>query len=303
MPRPSRRVRSKIQLGWGGWAGLAWIVLLLALALLADVLPIRDPNALGVRTRAVTKFESPGWNAWFGGDQQGRDVFARVIHGVRPALLLGVCATALAASFGTLLGLVAGHFRGWADRAISGAVDLALAFPALVLLIAVRATFGNSLVVLILIFAILGVPAYARIVRATTMSLSEREFVDAARSMGATDWRIVRRELLPMVTLPVVSFAVIGFAIVLVAEGGLAFIGLSLDQVTWGRLIADGQAEIRDHPHLALLPATAAEMGDEDGHAGCVCNKMSLARESLRGMFRAGDSGRGNVPSSPSNPD
>ena len=256
MPRRRSWSPANWRLGFGGWIGLAWIVLLVVVALLADVLPLRDPNALGVRTREVGRYEGPGWNAWFGGDQQGRDVFARTVHGVRPALLLGLCATALAALGGTLLGLVAGYFRGLADRMISAAVDLALAFPALVLLIAVRATFGNSLTVLILIFAVLGVPAYARLVRATAMSLSEREFVDAARSMGATDWRILRRELLPLVALPVLSYAVIGFAVVLVAEGGLAFIGLSLDEVTWGRLIADGQTQIRDHPTLSLLPAT-----------------------------------------------
>ena len=220
------------------------------------MLPIRDPEALGIRTGEVGKFEGPGWNAWFGGDSQGRDLFARVVEGARPALLLGTAVTVLGGFIGTAIGLAAGYLRGRVDAIATVLIDIALAFPALVLLIAVRASYGNSMVVFITLFSILSVPSYARIVRGASFSLSERQFVDAAASMGASRARILWRELAPNIVRPVAAFAFIGFALVIVAEGGLAFIGLSLDEVTWGRLIADGAGEIDRNPHLALIPAT-----------------------------------------------
>ncbi|MEO1062260.1 MAG: dipeptide/oligopeptide/nickel ABC transporter permease/ATP-binding protein [Actinomycetota bacterium] len=238
------------------WLSVAWIVTIVLLAVFRGVLPIRDPEALGIRTGEVAKFEGPGWNAWFGGDSQGRDVFARVVEGARPALLLGVTVTLLGGLVGTAIGLVAGYLRGRVDAVATVVIDIALAFPALVLLIAVRASYGNSMLVFITLFSILSVPSYARIVRGASFSLSERQFVDAAASMGASRARILLRELAPNIARPVAAFAFIGFALVIVAEGGLAFIGLSLDEVTWGRLIADGAGEIDRNPHLALIPAT-----------------------------------------------
>ncbi|MEL6890806.1 MAG: dipeptide/oligopeptide/nickel ABC transporter permease/ATP-binding protein, partial [Actinomycetota bacterium] len=155
-----------------------------------------------------------------------------------------------------IVGLTAGYLRGRVDAVTSLLVDVALAFPGLVLLIAVRATFGNSMFVFIVLFALTSIPPYARIVRGATFALAERDFVDAASSLGARRRRILLHELAPNIVLPVLSFAFIGFALVIVAEGGLAFIGLSLDELTWGLLIADGAGEIAEHPHLALIPAT-----------------------------------------------
>jgi peptide/nickel transport system permease protein len=246
----------KRRLGIVFWLSVAWIVALVFLALFRDLLPLRDPAELGIRTREVAKFEGPGWNAFFGADAQGRDMFARVVQGARPALILGVVVTTFGATMGTAVGMIAGYLRGKADGATSLLIDISLAFPGLVLLIAVRATFGNSMTVFIVLFSLTSVPAYARIVRGATFALAEREFVDAAASMGATRRRILLRELAPNILLPVLSFAFIGFALVIVAEGGLAFIGLSLDQITWGKLIADGTGDISNHPHVALIPST-----------------------------------------------
>ncbi len=235
---------------------IAWIGLLVFLAAFADLLPLRDPDELGIRTRDVGRFEAPGTNAWFGGDGQGRDVFARVVAGARPALILGVVVTVCSALLGSAVGAAAGYLRGRVDGLVTVLIDIALAFPALVLLIAVRATFGNSMFVFIVLFTVTGVPGYARLVRGATFALSEREFVDAAESMGATKGRILRHEIAPNLVLPVLSLAFIGFAIVIVAEGALAFIGLSLDQTTWGKLISEGAGDIQNHAHVALVPAT-----------------------------------------------
>lgn len=250
-PTPTR-----VSLGPVFWMSIGWVGLLVFFAVFAELLPLRGPEELGVRTREVAKFEAPGANAWFGGDGQGRDIFSRVVAGVRPALILGVTVTVMAALIGSTIGVTAGYLRGRVDTVTMIAIDIALAFPALVLLIVVRATFGNSMIVFIILFTLSGIPGYARIVRGATLSLSEREFVDVASSMGATNKRILLRELAPNLVLPVLSFAFIGFAIVIVAEGALAFIGLSLDQVTWGKLVAEGAGDISNHGHVALIPAT-----------------------------------------------
>ncbi len=248
--------RSERRLGVLFWFAAGWIVLLVFLAVFRDLLPLRDPEALGIRTREVRKFEDPSWNAWFGGDGQGRDQFARVVYGARPALVLGVSVTVIAGFLGSVIGVTAGYLRGRFDAFTTVMIDIFLAFPGLVLLIAVRASLGNSMLVFIVLFSITSIPAYARIVRGASFALSEREFVDAAEAMGATKRRVLWNELAPNVAVPVLSFAFIGFALVIVAEGGLAFIGLSLDEVTWGKLIAEGVGEIRDHAHVSLIPAT-----------------------------------------------
>ena len=244
------------RLGVTFWLSVAWIVILVFLAIFEDFLPFRDPLALGIRTREVERFEGPGTNAWFGGDGQGRDIFALIVSGVRPALLLGLIATTVAATLGTIIGLTSGYLRGWVDGISTTLIDIALAFPGLVLLIAVRSTFGNSLWVFIVLFSITGIPTYARIVRGAALALSEREFVDAAVAMGATRARVIIKELAPNIFLPVLAFAFLGFAIVIITEGALAFLGLSLDQETWGKLIAGGAGEIKNHAHVALIPAT-----------------------------------------------
>ena len=238
------------------WLSVAWTLLLVFLAVFRDLLPLRDPDALGIRTGECDKYQDPGWDAFFGCDNLGKDLFAQVVYGTRPALLLGFTVTIIAATFGTIAGVIGGYVRGRFDAVMTTLIDITLAFPALVLLIAVRSSFGNGVTVFIVLFSLLGIPGYARIVRGASPALSEREFVDAAAAMGATRSRIVRRELLPNVMLPVLSFAFIGLALVILAEGGLAFLGLSLDQITWGQLIADGRDEIRERPHLSLIPST-----------------------------------------------
>lgn len=244
------------RLGLIFWVSVLWIAIVVFFAAFRDLLPIADPEERLARTGECDRFEDPGWNAWFGCDGAGRDVFARVVEGARPALLLGFVVTLIAGTIGTLVGVVSGYVRGWFDSLSTTLIDISLAFPALVLLIAVRSAFEPSVQVFIVVFSILGIPGYARIVRGASLALSEREFVDAASSMGATRGRIIRRELLPNVALPVLSFAFIGFALVIIAEGGLAFLGLSLDGITWGEEINEGRRQIRDHPHLALIPST-----------------------------------------------
>lgn len=251
-PAPRRRPR----VGALTLVSLAWIALLVFVAAFADLLPLRDPAALGIRTGEVARYEPPGANAWFGGDGQGRDLFAQTVHATRPVLLLATSVTVFSATLGVLVGIVAGYVRGRVDAVIMAIAEIMFAFPSLVLLFAISAIWGISMMILIPVFTILGIPPYARIVRGVTIALAEREFVDAARALGASRRRIVLRELAPLVALPAAAYAFLGFAIVIATEGALAFLGLGLEQDTWGSLINDGRGAIREAPHLAMIPAT-----------------------------------------------
>jgi len=235
---------------------LAWIGLIVLIAVFADALPLRDPSALGIRTGEVGRYEPPGRNAWFGGDGQGRDLFSQTIHATRPVLILATTVTVLSATLGTLVGIIAGYVRGRVDAVIMAIAEIMFAFPSLVLLFAISAIWGISMTILIPVFTVLGIPPYARIVRGVTIALAEREFVDAARALGAGRRRIILKELAPLVALPAAAYAFLGFAIVVATEGALAFLGLGLEQDTWGSLINDGRGVIREAPHLAMIPAT-----------------------------------------------
>lgn len=199
----------------------------------------------------------PSASHWLGTDSNGRDVFSRIVHGSRVALLVGVVSIAIGMLIGGAIGIVAGYFRGPVEGIAMTAVDVALAYPALVLAIAIVAFFGQSLFNVCLAISIVAIPAFARIARAATLTYSEREFVTAARVMGARHSRIIIRELLPNVALPLMAFALLAVAIAIVAEGGLAFLGLSVPPPapSWGSMIKEGYDVINDHPVVALIPA------------------------------------------------
>lgn len=199
----------------------------------------------------------PSPRHWLGTDSNGRDVFSRIVHGARVALLVGVVSIAIGMLIGGAIGIIAGYFRGPVEGITMTAVDVMLAYPALVLAIAIVAFFGQSLFNVCLAIAIVAIPAFARIARAATLTYSEREFVTAARVMGARHSRIILREILPNVALPLMAFALLAVAIAIVAEGGLAFLGLSVPPPapSWGSMIKEGYDVINDHPVVALIPA------------------------------------------------
>lgn len=200
----------------------------------------------------------PSARHWLGTDAKGRDQLARLAYGAQVALLVGVVAIAIGMLIGGIIGMIAGYFRGPTEGLIMTGVDVALAYPALVLAIAIVAFRGQSLFNVCLAIGIVSIPAFARIARSATLTHAEREFVTAARVMGASHTRIIFREILPNVMLPVMAFALLAVAIAIVAEGGLAFLGLSVQspQASWGSMIRDGYNVINDSPYVVLLPAT-----------------------------------------------
>ena len=192
-----------------------------------------------------------------GTDDLGQDILARLIYGGRISLTVGLLAPTMSVIFGGALGMLAGYYRGRLETFVVGGVDVLLAFPPLVFAIAVTTYLGQSALNITLVIGILGIPAFTRVARAVTLSLSEREFVTAARALGATDSRILLRELLPNVALPLAAFFLLGVAVTIVVEGALSFLGLGVPPPapSWGSMIGEGRESLDIAPRLAFLPA------------------------------------------------
>lgn len=237
----------------GAVLGAIWLVLIVLAAVLADLLPLARPDAIGNQF-SLAPFEN--WNHLLGTDQLGRDQLSRAVHGARVSLSVAIGATLLGLVVGTLGGMLAGYFRRAADTAFDIVTNVLLAFPPLIFLIALVAALRPSVVTLAAGLALVGVPTFARIARANTIAFANREFVTAARAMGATDARILAKEVLPNVMLPVMSFALVVAAALVVAEGSLSFLGLGVPPPapSWGGMIASGREELYDHAHLVLVP-------------------------------------------------
>ena len=247
--REDRRFR----LSWISWLCIFWLAGLAIAAIAAGVLPLSDPAATDIANRVIP----PGAGFWLGTDQLGRDLLARVIYGARVSLTVAFGTIVIGAIFGTLLGLPAGYFRGRTEAVLMGAADIGLAFPSIILILLVVAYAGASLVNLIVVLGILSIPIYMRIARAVTLTFAQREFVLAARALGASHLRVLWRELLPNVALPITVVAVIGISRVIVIEGILSFLGLSVapPTPTWGNMIALGVSELGFHPHISFVPS------------------------------------------------
>jgi peptide/nickel transport system permease protein len=246
-------VRKRRRVGVLFLAAVGWIVLIGLAAALAGALPIASPTDMDILARRA----SPGAEHLLGTDQLGRDEFSRLIYGARISLTVGLLAPVIGVLIGGSLGMLAGYFRGRFETLTVGGVDVLLAFPPLVFVLAVTAYMGQSVINITLVIGVLGIPAFTRVARAVTLSLSEREFVVAARALGATHGRILLRELLPNVALPLVAFFLLGVAVTIVVEGALSFLGLGVPPPapSWGSMIAEGRESLDIAPWLAFLPA------------------------------------------------
>lgn len=235
------------------WCAVVWIVVLIVAAAFADVLPLPSPTDMDMLERRAL----PTAAHWLGTDGLGRDVAARLVFGARTSLVVGLCAPLIGLTIGGAAGMLAGYFRGWLDTFVSGAVDVLLAFPPLVLALAVTAFLGQSLLNMTLILGFLGIPAFTRVARAATLACAQREFVTAARALGATHSRILIHELLPNVALPLAAFLLVGVAVTIVVESALSFLGLGVPppQASWGSMIGEGRESLENAAWLAFTPA------------------------------------------------
>ncbi len=236
--------------------GLALVLLFCALAIFAPLIATQPPAALDLTHRLAP----PSAAHWFGTDELGRDTFSRIVYGARISLIVAVSVVACSLSIGLILGGIAGFYGGPLDTFLNIFVMNAfLALPGILLAIAFVAFLGPGLPNLILALSVGGWVGYARLVRAQVLAVREREFVEAARALGASDLRIFARHILPNILQPLIVQSAIGMAGAVLAEATLSFLGLGVPPpaASWGGMLNDARAHLFDSPHLVIFPALA----------------------------------------------
>jgi ABC-type dipeptide/oligopeptide/nickel transport system permease subunit len=203
--------------------------------------------------------EGPSAEHWFGTDSFGRDILSRVLYGARISLLVGVASQGIAFALGVLLGIVSGYYGGRVDSVVMRVADVTLAFPTLLLLIAITAAFRPSLVVVFVAIGVVGWAGLARLVRAQALVVRELDFVQAARALGLSDTRLIGRHVLPNCLAPAVVAVTLGMASAILLEAALSFIGLGAQPPTpsWGSMISDGRDFLRTAPWISVFPGLA----------------------------------------------
>jgi peptide/nickel transport system permease protein len=235
------------------WISVGWIGLILAAALLANILGLPSPTDMDMLGRRMP----PSLEHWLGTDNLGRDLLSRLVFGARISLTVGVAAPLIGLIVGGSLGILAGYLRGPVETLVVASVDVLLAFPPLVLALALTAYLGQTVANLTYIIGILSIPAFTRVARAATLSIAKREFILAARAVGAGDVRILVREVFPNVVLTLTAFFLLAVAVTIVVEGALSFLGLGVPPPapSWGSMIGEGRESLEIAPRIAFLPA------------------------------------------------
>lgn len=237
--------------------GLAVVVLVATAAIAAPLLTSHDPTQIDLNAQ----LQRPSSAHLMGTDVQGRDVWSRLIHGARISLTVGLISQSIALAIGVTLGLIAGYYGRWVDEVVMRMADVTLAFPTLLLLIAMVAALQPSLTVVFITIGLVGWAAMARLVRGQVLVLRQLEFVQAIRALGAGDARIIIRHLLPGVIAPVVIASTLGVAGAIMAEAALSFLGLGVQPPTpsWGAMVAEGRDlnQLRTAPWTSLFPGLA----------------------------------------------
>ena len=242
----------------GRWraAGALMVIAFVAMAVAAPALPLPDPN----RTQPSRRLATPLTSGFpLGSDHLGRDLLSRVIWGARVSLMVGVLATLLAMVAGTTLGLITGFYGGVTDNIVMRGIDLVMAFPYILLAMLLVAALGPGLVNAMIAVAVVNVSFYARGVRAAVLLLREQEFVEAARAIGSSEGRILRRHVLPGIVGPILVFVSMNIGVMITESAGLSFIGLGAQPPTadWGTMLADGRQFITVAAHVAAIPGLA----------------------------------------------
>ncbi len=237
-------------------AGVVMVLVFLICALFAPWIAPYDPAHIDLPQRLM----GPSFSHWFGTDELGRDILSRIIYGARLSMLVGSCVVAASLTLGLIFGSIAGYYGGLTDRLLNVVVMNAfMSFPGILLAIAFVAFLGPGIFNLIFALSIGGWVGYARLVRAQVLAVREREFVEAARALGASDLRIIVRHILPNIIQPVIVQAAIGMAGAILAEATMSFLGLGVPPpaASWGSMLNDARSHLFDSPHLVLFPAAA----------------------------------------------
>ncbi len=258
-PEPRRRVHPILRVIRGNWLYQLGVVLVMLVVLAAVLAPWIAPHDPYSGDLGNAYLHPPGGGYLLGADSQGRDVLSRVLYGARISLAVGLISQTVAVTLGVTLGLIAGYYGRWVDMVVMRFADITLAFPTLLLLIAVAAAVRPSLPVVFLIIGAVGWAAMARLVRAQVLVLRDAEYVLAARALGQPDRVILRRHLLPNVRAQVIVAATLGMAAAIMAEAALSFVGLGAQPPTpsWGAMVADGRDLLRVAPWVSFAPGIA----------------------------------------------
>jgi peptide/nickel transport system permease protein len=236
-------------------AGFIIILVVFLLAMLAPWISPYDPDDINVKAILL----APSLQHWMGTDGLGRDVLSRMLHGGRISLLVGLVAVGISTAIGILLGALAGYYRGWVDTTIMRLVDIMLSIPSFFLILAVIAFLTPSIINIMIVIGLTSWMGVTRLVRAEFLSLSEREFVQASRTLGAKDARLIFTHLLPNSLTPIIVSSVLGIASAVLMESGLSFLGLGVQapQASWGNILTDGKEYIQFAWWLSLYPGMA----------------------------------------------
>jgi peptide/nickel transport system permease protein len=238
------------------WLAVTWISLVSLTAVFADLLPLipYDVPVTGLRSRTEPFHDT---RELLGTDIFGRSMLSRLTYGARQSLLIGVGAVAAAMIVGLALGAVAGYLRGAVDAVLRVVLDDQLSVPPLVVLLAIAAVGRRSVWSVVIGLSVVGIPAYARLARAQTLALANRDYVLAARAMGAGHLRVIARELLPGVVVSLLAYTFLHMGLMIVAEGALSFLGLGIPppNPSWGGMVNDGRRYLATEPFLVFVPA------------------------------------------------
>jgi peptide/nickel transport system permease protein len=232
--------------------GLLLVIFFLVLAVFANVLAPRDP----ILMNAGQALEGPSLSAPFGTDRFGRDVLSRVIYGARASLVVGIGSITLAAIVGTLVGLIAGYFGGAVDNVLGRLMDIFFTFPSLILAIAISAALGLGIQNALLAIAVTYWPAFGRVVRGATLAEASRDYVEAARVVGASDARVVWSHVLPNVLSPIIVQFTVAISQAIIIESSLSYLGLGTQPPTpsWGTMINEGRTFLDTAPWISVFP-------------------------------------------------
>ncbi len=237
--------------------GLGIIATLVFVAVFADF--IADYQTKVIKMNIPIRHQHPSLEHIFGTDEFGRDMFARVAHGTRISLFVGVISVSIALFFGGTLGAIAGYYGGRIDTYIMRFLDVLLAIPVILLAITIVASLGTSIINLMIAVGVANIPGFARVVRASVLGVKGNEYIEAARAIGSPDYKIILEHVLPNCFAPIMVYATLKVATAIMATAGLSFIGLGVKPPTpeWGSMLAAGRGFIRDHLHEVFFPGLA----------------------------------------------
>lgn len=233
-------------------AGAFIIIFVILMGIFAPLLATHDPNT----TNVMNKLQGPSAENYLGTDDVGRDIFSRLLYGARVSLGIGFVSTILGAIVGVSLGIVSGYYGRWIDSLIMRICDVLLAFPGILLALAIVSVLGASTQNVIIAVAFYAVPSFARIVRGSTLSVRKLEYIDAIKAMGAKDFRIIFKHILPNIMSPIIVQATLYIASAIITASALSFLGMGTRPPTaeWGAMLSQGRSYIAQAPHITLFP-------------------------------------------------